>query len=121
MTRPFSMCGACREADCECCDLLVWGGPCDCGCFRDPTIRAPFTNRPTLVYMRYVPVPPQRKQRSHCRRGHKLSGANVYQENGSGRRRCWTCRRASWRHYQYRKALAKRVVATEFADLEGVA
>jgi hypothetical protein len=106
-TPPFSMCGACREIDCECCDLLVWGGPCDCGCFI-PAIRAPFHNRPVLIFLnkRYVPVPPRPKQRSHCKRGHKLSGNNVYQENASSPRRCWTCRRASWRKYQYRKAAA---------------
>jgi hypothetical protein len=97
------MCGACREADCECCDLLVWGGPCECGCYTaDPALRAPFTSTPIVVYMRYVPGPPQRRQRRHCNRGHELSGSNVYIEDGSSTRRCWTCRRASWRRYQYR-------------------
>jgi len=113
-TPSLGMCGACREADCECCDLLVWGGPCGCGCATPGPVRAPFLNQPVLIFLnkRYLPVPPRPRQRSHCQRGHPLSGANVYQENGSGRRRCWTCRRASWRTYQYRKAAAaaERVV-----------
>lgn len=116
------MCGACRESDCECCDLLVWGGPCGCGCFTpEPAFRAAFPDGPVLIFLnkRYQPVPPRPKQRSHCKRGHELSGANVYQENGGGPRRCWTCRRASWRNYQYRKAGALLdAIAPEIADEE---
>lgn len=102
MTPPFGMCGACREADCECCDLLVWGGPCDCGCLApDEAVRMVLV----LLSKPRMAAPP-RKQRSHCLRGHPLSGENVYQEAGSSRRRCWTCRRASWRRYQYRRGVA---------------
>lgn len=95
------LCGACREADCDCCDLLVWGGPCDCGC----PIGVPGRPEPIVIVLnrRYEPVRLRAKQRSHCQRGHKLSGNNVYTENGSSKRRCWKCRRASWRRYQYRK------------------
>lgn len=95
---PLGMCGACREADCECCDLLVWGGPCDCGCVAaEPT--------PVLIFVPYVPARPRRKERTHCLRGHELTRGNVYRDS-DGRRRCWKCRRASWRRYQYRKGVA---------------
>jgi hypothetical protein len=82
-------------------------------------LRPPFDHPPTLVFLnkRYMPVPPRPKQRSHCKRGHKLTGSNVYQENASSPRRCWTCRRASWRKYQYRKATAVRgATAPDVAD-----
>jgi len=101
------MCGACRESDCECCDLLVWGGPCDCGCLAlDNTVRTVLVllNKPRLAT-------PPRKPRTHCQRGHELIGENVYQESASSRRRCWTCRRASWRKYQHRKLRNQSAVA----------
>jgi hypothetical protein len=32
------------------------------------------------------------KPRTHCRRGHAVTGSNVYQRPGSGRRECLTCK-----------------------------
>jgi hypothetical protein len=93
------LCGACRESDCECCDLLVWGGPCDCGCpLPDPVVQVPLQVPALLIVLnqpqRYLPF---RGRRTHCQQGHRLHGKNIYMDSGT--RRCRICRQASWRNY----------------------
>jgi hypothetical protein len=98
-----------RHRPCETCGADVWVVPsqerqgfgryCSRAC-KDAAGRGPRPGRPGPAPQAIIAAADARKARTHCKRGHPLSGENL--SRVGGRRVCRTCQRAAVAAYKTR-------------------
>lgn len=103
-----------RNCPCEACGADVWVTPyqerrsfgryCSRSC-KDVAGRGPKPGRPGPAPQAIAAAADARRTRSHCKRGHPLSGENLYRGSG-GRRVCRTCQRSAVAAYKARLTAA---------------
>lgn len=79
----------------------------------DPSNLVVMTVAEHMAHHGNIPNAGQFQPRTHCSRGHELSGDNVYTYGDGKRRECYACKRAKWMRGQ---KTPRRVVVNEKRD-----